>query len=392
MRLDDFTVVRRATRLELEAGDELYPPARVYLENLLGQLGRRRTIGTWRGAAALSLFDPPPESAPGKRMLEGRLARVFRRARLPSSVTMALDYACQCDCAHCSAARHWQDSSSLSIEEWKAVIDSAVELGATTIVFTGGEPLLVPHLLELVRHVDKAAATATLFTNGEFLSESTARELASAGLYGVFVSLDSADPQVHDSLRRRPGLWKRAVAGIEHLRAAGILSSLAFCCAHGRLEELDRLMALARDLGVSEVSEFDSVPAGRLLHADPLTTEDHQTIRRKAAEYRRDPAYPPLLAASTAKAPPCLGCFAALIMCYVTAYGDVQPCDFTPVSFGNVRRTSLAEIWKRMSSHPVWRRRAPTCRMESPALRAITAQIPDTAVLPRPVEEFTWES
>ena len=42
------------------------------------------------------------------------------------------------------------------------------------------------------------------------------------------------------------------------------------------------------------------------------------------------------------------GCPAAVEKIYITPYGDVLPCTFNPISFGNLRRSELAGIWKEM--------------------------------------------
>ncbi|MEO2240747.1 MAG: hypothetical protein ABGY09_01610, partial [Euryarchaeota archaeon] len=45
------------------------------------------------------------------------------------------------------------------------------------------------------------------------------------------------------------------------------------------------------------------------------------------------------------------------------------PCDFTPISFGNVREIGFKRAWKRLTSHPEWRRWSERCRMQDPEFR-----------------------
>lgn len=367
--LDDFRVDSTLGSLTLVAGSNLHPRARAYLEARIAQLNGYKRAGLWHGYQAFSLYDPPPESEPGKRAWVHRLERVFQRARKPASVTMALSYACQCQCVHCSVTP--SDKLVLSTADWELQIDDALDLGATTIVFTGGEPLLYPELVELVRYVDKRYATVIMFTNGELLTRTLCLQLADAGLYGAFVSIDSAVAHTHDNIRGRRGLFNQALSGIKNLQACGLIAGLSFCCSHSRLGEFDQLLDLARDIGVNEVSEFDALPAGRWKETDDLLTEDdHKLIQQKTAEYRKDPTYPTLLAASVVKSKLSVGCFAGLTMCHITAHGDVRPCDFTPVDFGNVREQLLSEIWKGMVNHPLWKRRRFTCRMQSAEFRS----------------------
>ncbi len=42
------------------------------------------------------------------------------------------------------------------------------------------------------------------------------------------------------------------------------------------------------------------------------------------------------------------GCNAGTKMIYIDAFGEVSPCVFAPMSFGNVRERPLAEIWSDM--------------------------------------------
>jgi len=67
----------------------------------------------------------------------------------------------------------------------------------------------------------------------------------------------------------------------------------------------------------------------------------------------------------------------------MTCYGDIDPCDFNPVSFGNVRNAPLAEIWKKMVSHPEFCGHRMSCRMQSQRYRRMYIDpLTDDEVLP----------
>ncbi|MFX1300210.1 MAG: SPASM domain-containing protein [Promethearchaeota archaeon] len=67
---------------------------------------------------------------------------------------------------------------------------------------------------------------------------------------------------------------------------------------------------------------------------------------------------------------------------YVSAYGEVAPCDFTPLSFGNIRKESLKKIWVNMVHHPAYRHRSHFCRMQNQQFRECYIDpIPDNATL-----------
>jgi len=52
----------------------------------------------------------------------------------------------------------------------------------------------------------------------------------------------------------------------------------------------------------------------------------------------------------------------------MTCYGDVNPCDFNPVTFGNVLEEPLEAIWRRVATTGVRPHRS-ACRMQSARYR-----------------------
>jgi MoaA/NifB/PqqE/SkfB family radical SAM enzyme len=73
----------------------------------------------------------------------------------------------------------------------------------------------------------------------------------------------------------------------------------------------------------------------------------------------------------------------------VSAYGEVSPCDFSPLSFGNLRDEPLKAIWKRMVRHPAYKHRSSVCRMQSERFRHFYIDpIPDNATLPYDINKL----
>jgi MoaA/NifB/PqqE/SkfB family radical SAM enzyme len=84
-----------------------------------------------------------------------------------------------------------------------------------------------------------------------------------------------------------------------------------------------------------------------------------------------------------------VGCYGAASQFYMTAYGDINPCDFNPISFGNVLEMPIEVIWQKMVSHPDFNHRFPSCRMQTPSYRAKYIDVlPDEPQLPIPIEEY----
>jgi MoaA/NifB/PqqE/SkfB family radical SAM enzyme len=357
------------------------------------------TVTVGNGFQAFSLLTPPLGSPINRRRVKHIMQDMLHTTprpdqtmfpydkRTPHVVTMALTYNCQCHCEHCSAVDYQQqtrcDGTALTNAELKDAIAQCLDLGTTCMVFTGGEPLLVPTLPELIREVPPARAICTMFTNGEHLTEAKVRELKAAGLYGAFVSLDDPDPAVHDQNRSRPGLFAKATAGIAECQKAGILTGISTFATREKMNNggLDAMMELGKRLGVVEVFIFDAIPVGKLggCPDTALTAEENEWLRAFRLRYNARSEYPRILHQTmfTTIAYPCLaeGCPAAVMQLHLRANGDVSPCDFTPHSFGNIRQQPLREIWKVMTASTLYAGPSPRCRMSQAEFRSQLAAV-----------------
>lgn len=99
---------------------------------------------------------------------------------------------CNMACRFCFAKYRIRRADHLSVEGAREVITQAAELGIEKVNFAGGEPLLYPHLGDLLTHTSALGLTTSLVTNGSLLTrhwlERHARVLDLVG-----ISVDSVD-------------------------------------------------------------------------------------------------------------------------------------------------------------------------------------------------------
>ena len=133
------------------------------------------------------------------------------------------------------------------------------------------------------------------------------------------------------------------------------------------------MMQLGKDLGVLEVFLFDVIATGRLESQRHcmLGAEEIAQVKRFREEYNRRPDYPRIIHQTmfTSVAYPCAaeGCPAGHVQVHLRANGDVSPCDFTPVSFGNIRSEPLKTIWGQLSGSELYAAPSECCRLANPA-------------------------
>ena len=406
-------------RIKEEAVEVLVPPISVWMENgvihakakgargllvqpmvnySMGRLNKNKVIGKHNGANVYTLYNPPMPTPAGIRLLEGRLKEKVFHIITPTTVTYAVTYACPCNCEFCSAdrfskARGGADRRVLNTEKAKNAIDQCVDIGCTNITFTGGEPLARKDIFDLIAHVPKDRAICLMFTCGYFLNEENVARLKEAGIFSVNVSIDSIVPEKHENFRRTPGLFSKAWEGAKRLRDAGILIGISTHASHENIIDgtLELLLKKAKNEGFNEVTIFDSMPTGRWLkHPEViLTPEEKKQVVEMAQKYVAMDGHMGVIAQSWINGPKGSGCFAGFFQFYMSAYGDVNPCDFHPISFGNIREKALKEIWDDIINHPEYKKRKWNCRMQSPTFREkYIDSIPDSSNLPISVDFF----
>jgi radical SAM protein with 4Fe4S-binding SPASM domain len=144
---------------------------------------------------------------------------------LPVLSEIALTYRCQNRCTFCyaSAPDRGPEVPEMTTDEVKRVLDAIVDdARVPTISFTGGEPTLRPDLPELIAYAKSRRLRTNLITNGIRCGANGYVEKLSPSLDSAQVSLEAADPDIHDAVVGRPGAWQRTVRGIRNLKAVGI--------------------------------------------------------------------------------------------------------------------------------------------------------------------------
>ncbi|MFH1140037.1 MAG: radical SAM protein [Pseudomonadota bacterium] len=139
------------------------------------------------------------------------LARSFQvLPPFPLQIDFELFYRCNLKCPICLMSLppeeklRWGDPAlELPLEKIKALVDEGAERGLAAVGLNGiCEPLLSPHLPEIIRHARSRGVVDVMFnTNGLALTEKLARDLIASGLTRIMFSLDAATKETYDLIR-----------------------------------------------------------------------------------------------------------------------------------------------------------------------------------------------
>ncbi len=264
-----------------------------------------------------------------------------------------ITYDCQLKCPHCCVGNYENEPPrQLSTDEVKNVLDQANK--AFVINFFGGEPTMREDLMELIKYASERAIYVFCDTNGVKITKDYAQQLKDNGLEILYVSVDSPHPEEHDQLRGMKGLFEIAIQAIKNAIEVGLKSELSTYITKENLANGDfkSIIQLARDIGATGVRYLLPTPTGRWLYNPEvmLTPEEEKQVR-EIADFPyvcRDFYF------QTQTSSQCAG-MSGHAYFYTSPYGDVMPCCFIPLTFGNIREEPLKTILDRMWGHVMFR-------------------------------------
>ena len=266
--------------------------------------------------------------------------------------------ACNMYCAHCYRDAGCKAEDELSTEQAKKLLTEIKKAGFQIMIFSGGEPLMRPDILELVKFADGLGLFPVFGTNGTLITPQMAKDLKAAGARAMGISLDSLDPAKHDKFRSFPGGWQGAVDGMKNCREAGLPFQIHTTVMDWNAPELEDMIDFAVEIGARAHHFFFLVPTGRAatIEEESLRAEQYEDVLTRIMKKQETvpielkptcaPQFLRIAAELGQKSRFHRGCLAGLSYCIISPKGKVQPRAYLKEYLGDVRDTPFDEIWK----------------------------------------------
>ena len=181
------------------------------------------------------------------------LCRALLFRNKPVYVHYGITHRCNLACRMCNIKKSGDETQELAVSQIDRLFDILRSLGVVYVSIGGGEPLLRKDLAEVLSIIKKKGFMFRLLTNGLLAEENLVRELASAGLREISLSLDTLDPSKQDSICGAEGSWdkiNRAIelfsANIPRARRRLLINTVV---SPLNIEELADLSCFARKIG-----------------------------------------------------------------------------------------------------------------------------------------------
>ncbi|MCF6245824.1 MAG: 12,18-didecarboxysiroheme deacetylase [Desulfobacula sp.] len=186
---------------------------------------------------------------------------------------------CNLKCVHCYArSEDISYDNELNHEQSLAMIDDLADFGVPVLLFSGGEPLVHPRLIEYAQYAVKKGMRAVISTNGTLITKEKAKLLKEIGLSYVGISLDGLEA-THDKFRGVKGSYKKAMAAIENCQQAGIKVGLRFTINKRNVNDIPGIFDLLEQKNIPRACFYHLVYSGR---GSEIAKEDlsHEDTRK----------------------------------------------------------------------------------------------------------------
>lgn len=282
----------------------------------------------------------------------------------PDTVFLEVTRACNLHCIHCFNTSGKRLSKQLSQTQFESVIKDLVSGGVQEIRFTGGEPMVVPGIISLIRRASELGIRTSMGTNAALINGNKADALAKAGLRAGIVSFDGLESR-HDQIRGK-GSFKLSMDGLKRLRQRNISVRVNIVVMRSNLSDMSKLVKFLHEIGVS-VFIRRLILSGRA-SATPnemLTSTEYSVLRKSLQTYLDDSkglvdghylkerrVQMRIILPFVRK-----DCSAGHRGLIILPDGRIQTCGFLgplgETSIGRVPEEHMADIWQRLnnSSH-----------------------------------------
>ncbi len=311
----------------------------------------------------------------------------------PEAITLFLTHCCNLRCKMCG---QWGEGGvtkregtetlkdGLPLEQYRKLLDDLAVVDRPSITLFGGEPLLYPGCLDLIRYIKSKKMHCLMITNGSMLA-GVAAAIVESGLDELNISLDG-NAELHDQIRGMSGLFERIMDGIKRVNAHKSLLKrtkplINLQCTITRynyqhLEEMLEVAKLAKadsltfhnlifldHSSLDKQKAFDQALGSSSKDWEGFVSEpgiDPQVLWEKREQILSIPQsfsvdFYPNFTARELKGYYCDSCYqpagqncrclSPWLVAYVFPDGEIRPCLNFGYSFGNIKEGKFAGIW-----------------------------------------------
>jgi MoaA/NifB/PqqE/SkfB family radical SAM enzyme len=259
----------------------------------------------------------------------------------PGTLMISPTFRCNLSCHGCATATH-EKSEELSFEEVDRILSDATESGTNFIIMLGGEPFILPWLLDMVEKYPHMAFQ--IYSNGLLIDDEKVERLALLGNAAVAINVDGL--QAETDGRKGAGTFDKVMEVMRKLSEAGVIVGFSAMTSRSNFDVIysdtfiDTMIKNGAGYGWIPIA----LPQGSACQEPDLipTKEQKSKIKGLIEDLRQ--RKPILLMDFLNDADITEGCSAARLVMHINASGDVEPCILMPFAADNIKEKSFKDI------------------------------------------------
>ena len=271
------------------------------------------------------------------------------------SVLISVTSACRYKCPHCY--QKFDKGKDMDIEVLVEAVKKLQDKGVAFFNVEGGEPFLVfDKLMKVCNAIDERSEILINSTGDGMTYERMVELRKKKNLLGIMFSLHTNKPEELNGFMGVENAWANLVNGIKLCHKTGIPVTFNTCLQKDAFYNgtFEKIMDTSKSFQGSILQLIKPKPAGGWLDSgtDTFSEKDLDYIKKKVTQYNLDRVYKdytfisPMFMEESASM---FGCTAGgTDRFYINAKGDLQPCEFLNISFGNIQTDDFDTIYENM--------------------------------------------
>lgn len=310
----------------------------------------RITYDSSRKKYYLNSFFPSLPSKAWERMLDSMQSIKFG-VHKPYQSDIVVTGKCHCNCWHCYRNKFGRDD--LGLEQIKKFIDQSFALGIANCGITGGEPMLRNDIKEIIDYIPDGME-GQLYSTGHKIDDEFCEYLNTTNLTRVIISLDHYKEEIVTKTRDNKNAFQETILAIEALVRNNIYTVVTLCVNETFFaEDIESYFNFIGKFGIQEVRIVMPIPQGKIEGIDIKAT--YRNVRNLMFDMKNKyldiPDAPNIVLFSEFESHRYFGCSAGAHYLTVNNDGAITPCVAVPLSFGNIYKEDLEDIYTRMKKY-----------------------------------------
>lgn len=270
---------------------------------------------------------------------------------VPTIYSLEITPNCSNHCFACSVVFN-QNNLYLPASQWRKAIHK-ISPHLEVLKLTGGEPTLHPEFNDIVKTISYQNIRFTLFTNARWSHPQAIIDLlkSTPQCGGLLISLHGSDATTHEAFTNTPSSFEETCENILRATKAGLRIHTSTVLTRHNYNQIKEIVALSQKLGAQR-AVFNRyigpyVPGISLDEWQiKYAIQEIERLKRSAISFQHCPikygnCFPQCFTSNSST-----GCWAGIAYCTIDPWGNLRPCNHSPMIAGNILEEPIEVIWQ----------------------------------------------